>query len=207
MAPTPDPSLATRRSLLTRLRRWDESESWQTFFDTYWRLIYSTALKAGLPDADAQDVVQETILSVARTMPEFKYDPKVCSFKSWLLLLTRRRISDHIRKRRRRKRGGDGQQEVGTSVLEQVPDPAGVVLEKVWEEEWQRNLMNTAVERVKRRVRANQYQIFDLYLVKQWGAGEVASLLHVNVAAVYLTAHRVSRVLKEEVRKLEKSME
>ncbi|MHB8519230.1 MAG: sigma-70 family RNA polymerase sigma factor [Limisphaerales bacterium] len=207
MAPTPDPSLATRRSLLSRLRRWDESESWQVFFDTYWRLIYSTAVKAGLPDADAQDVVQETILSVARTMPEFKYDPKVCSFKSWLLLLTRRRISDHIRKRRRQKRGGDGQQEVGTSVLEQVPDPAGVALERVWEEEWQKNLMNTAVERVKRRVRANQYQIFDLYLVKQWGAGEVARLLRINVAAVYLTAHRVSRMLKKEVRQLETSME
>jgi RNA polymerase sigma factor (sigma-70 family) len=206
MASSFGPSAATRRSLLSRLRHWDEGESWQTFFDTYWKLIYSTALKSGLQDADAQDVVQETILSVAKTIPEFKYDPKVCSFKNWLLLLTRRRISDHIRRRQRLKRGGDCQEEIGTSVLEKVPDPSGVALEKVWEEEWQKNLMDRATERVKCRVRAKQYQIFDLYIVKQWGAAEVARLLQVNVAGVYLTAHRVRRMLNEEVKKLEISM-
>ena len=40
-------SLATRRSLLSRLKQSDAEESWRQFFDTYWRLIYSTALGAG----------------------------------------------------------------------------------------------------------------------------------------------------------------
>src|SRR6266487_4319585 len=55
----------------------------QRFFDIYWRLIYGVALRAGLTDAEAQDVVQETVISVAKHLPGFRYDPKVCSFKTW----------------------------------------------------------------------------------------------------------------------------
>src|SRR5690349_5651338 len=81
--------LPTRRSLLTRLKKWDDQESWQDFFDTYWQLIYSVALRSGLNDSEAQDVVQETVAAVARQMPNFKYNPAIGSFKSWLLLITR----------------------------------------------------------------------------------------------------------------------
>ena len=56
-------SLATRRSLLSRLKESNAEESWRQFFDTYWRLIYTTALGAGLTDAEAQEVVQETVLT------------------------------------------------------------------------------------------------------------------------------------------------
>ena len=51
--------LPTRRSLLTRLKDWDDQQGWREFFETYWRLIYSVATKAGLNDSDAQDIVRE----------------------------------------------------------------------------------------------------------------------------------------------------
>ena len=63
-------SLPTRRTLLSRLRNLGDDASWRVFFDTYWRLIYNVARKAGLPDSDAQDVVQDTVIAVARKMPE-----------------------------------------------------------------------------------------------------------------------------------------
>ncbi len=71
----------TRRALLSRLKCWDDQESWRKFFDTYWKLICSVAAKAGLSEAEADEVVQETVLSVAKSMNGFKYDPAVCSFK------------------------------------------------------------------------------------------------------------------------------
>jgi RNA polymerase sigma-70 factor (ECF subfamily) len=61
-----EPFIATRWSLLSRLRNLDDQASWQDFFNTYWKLIYGVALKAGLNDAEAQDVVQETVLTVVR---------------------------------------------------------------------------------------------------------------------------------------------
>src|ERR1043165_10231370 len=83
-----DEFLPTRRSLLIRLKNWDDQESWRNFFDTYSRLIYSFARKAGFGDAEAQDVVQETVVTVAKHIPQFEYDPALGSFKSWLLQIT-----------------------------------------------------------------------------------------------------------------------
>src|SRR5438034_1987480 len=78
-----DPFLPTRLSLLSRLKEWDNHESWRDFFDTYWRLIYGLAVKSGLTNTEAEDVVQETLLAVAKEMPDFKYDPATGEFKSW----------------------------------------------------------------------------------------------------------------------------
>src|SRR6266581_3661770 len=90
-----------RGRVLSRLKDWRDGESWQDFFDTYWRLIYGVARKAGLSDAEAQDIVQETVFSVARKIEGFRYDPKVCSFKTWMLNLTRWRIINQLKRRER----------------------------------------------------------------------------------------------------------
>ena len=66
-----DQFIPTRRSLLSRLKSWDDQASWREFFTTYGRLIYCIAIKAGLTDAEAQDVVQETIIIVARKIAAF----------------------------------------------------------------------------------------------------------------------------------------
>src|SRR5258706_14947787 len=84
--------IPTRQSLLSRLKDWKDEESWRVFFDTYWKLIYGAAMKAGLSDAEAQDVVQETVISVLKSMPGFEYNTEKGSFKSWLLRLTNWRI-------------------------------------------------------------------------------------------------------------------
>jgi len=59
-------TISTRYSLLSRLEDRGDQDSWRDFFNTYWRFIYSVALKSGLTEAEAQDVVQETVISVAR---------------------------------------------------------------------------------------------------------------------------------------------
>jgi RNA polymerase sigma-70 factor (ECF subfamily) len=80
-----DEAIRTRATLLGRLKNWNDQASWQEFFDIYWQLIYRVARKAGLTDAEAQDVVQETLVAVAKHMPGFKYDPAVGTFKaSWI---------------------------------------------------------------------------------------------------------------------------
>src|SRR6267143_6364892 len=92
MARNSENLLPTRRSLLNRLKNWDDQESWKDFFDTYWKLIYGVAIKAGLSDAEAEEVVQETVITVAKKIGDFKADPAHGSFKGWLLKITQWRI-------------------------------------------------------------------------------------------------------------------
>src|SRR5215469_14339071 len=91
--------VATRRSLIERLADWNDRKHWQEFFDGYWKLIYSAARKSGLTDAEAQEVVQETIITVVAKIVEIMNDAPIGSFKGWLLQITRWRIVDQFRKR------------------------------------------------------------------------------------------------------------
>jgi RNA polymerase sigma-70 factor (ECF subfamily) len=196
---------ATRRSLLARLEHWEDSQSWQEFFEKYWRLIYTVARQAGLGDQDAQDVVQDTILSVAKQIGKFNYDPEVCSFKGWLLTVTRRRIADQFRKLGREVliTAEDPTDTRATPQIERVPDPQGVNLEALWDQEWQFNLINTALERVKRKANPTEFQIFYLHVIKEQSASDVARALEVNRARVYIAKHRISNLLKKEIKYLE----
>jgi RNA polymerase sigma-70 factor (ECF subfamily) len=197
----PEEFIPTRQSLLSRLKNWSDQESWQTFFDTYWGLIYGTALRSGLTDAEAQDVVQETVISVCKSMSDFKYDAEHGSFKTWLLRLTSWRIIDQLRKRRHAVQDPDAGRSTstGTDVIERVADPGGLGLEELWEEEWERNLLEAAVTRVKKKVDPKLYQIFDLAVTKQWPVLRVARALNINVGKVYVTKHRIGKLIKQEI--------
>jgi RNA polymerase sigma-70 factor (ECF subfamily) len=206
MTPEQDDLLPTRRSLLSRLKDWDDQESWRDFFNTYWKLIYSAAIKAGLTDAEAQEVVQETIITVAKKMKAFKYDPSLGSFKGWLLNTTRWRIADQLRLRQQAAQPNERRAPATTSTdaIERIPGDAGIDLDAVWEEEWQKNLMDAALQRVKRQVSPQQYQLFDLYVFKNWPVRKIAKTFGVSASRVYLAKHRISRLLKKEVKYLEK---
>src|SRR5436190_2856518 len=126
-----DTFIPTRASLLVRLKDWEDQASWQGFLDTYGRLIHGAALKSGLAETEAEDVVQETFLAVARNIGEFRYEPAKCSFKSWLLLITRQRIIWQLRQREKPKAASlsgasdtahrDGPR---TSTIDRFADPA-----------------------------------------------------------------------------------
>jgi RNA polymerase sigma factor (sigma-70 family) len=199
-------AIKTRQSLLSRLKNWDDQQSWQEFFDTYWRLIYGFARKWGLSDAEAQDIVQDTVLVVARKMPEFRYDPAVGSFKSWLLHTTQWRIRDHYRKKERLHQAGPSHSPADgarTSTIERIPDPAGLDLEAIWEAEWRQNLLHAAVDRIRQRVDARQFQIFDLHVLREWPVSKVARALGISAGRVYLAKHRIGGLLKQEIQRIE----
>jgi len=200
-----DELIPTRASLLGRLKDWEDRAGWKEFFDMYWRLIFSVARKAGLTESEAEEVVQETVVSVARQMPEFQYDP-TGSFKAWLLQITRRRIVDQFRKRAPWEGGPPraGEDSSRTATVNRLPAPEAE-LEPVWEEEWHKNLVDAAMRRVKARVAPRQYQMFDLYTVKEWPASEVARTLNVSATQVYLAKHRVARLVREEWRRMEQA--
>jgi len=196
---------ATRRSLVDRLADWDDQRRWQEFFDTYWKLIYSAARKSGLTDAEAQEVVQETVITVAKKIGKLRYDPALGSFKGWLLQITRWRIVDQLRKRGRVNQRGPSDDDRRTATIERVPDSNVVDLDALWEKEWQENLLAAAITRVKKKVDPKQFQIFDCYVRKEWPAQKVAEQLKISVGQVYLARHRVSAILKKEVKALEKN--
>jgi RNA polymerase sigma factor (sigma-70 family) len=202
---TGDDSLLTRRTLLSRLRNLEDGESWRTFFDLYWRLLYNVARRSGLDDGNAQEIVQETVIAVAKKMPEFSYDPACGTFRQWLLRITRRRIIDHLRRMYRQPT----KLEVSPESLDAMDEHAAAItdrsagaIEAMWNEEWERATFEAALARVRTTVNPQHFQVFDYCVLKEWPAGKVAATLGLNAAQVYLAKHRVAQAMKRAVRQI-----
>lgn len=200
-APGSEDSLPTRRSLVSRLHDLGDSESWRTFFVTYWRLIYSLARKSGLSDDHAQEVVQETVISVVRQIPGFRYDPAKGSFKHWLLLICRRRIHDHLRRLyRSRQRDID---DLDTQALPSSAPPPDAELDRNWDQEWREHVFQVALARVRQQANPKHYQAFDYCVLQGICAADVAAMLGLSAAQVYLAKHRLSAAVKRAARQVE----
>src|ERR1051326_2808277 len=202
---SPDDSLATRQTLLRRMRDLEDQESWRTFFDRYWELLYNVARRSGLGEPEAQDVVQETVIAVAKAMPGFRYDPTRGSFKQWLLRIAGRRIMDQMRRKYRQPQRAEFQLEAldeAEAPADFISDPAAQQVEAAWEEEWERRILAEAVPRVRRTANPKHFQIFDYCVLKDWPVAKVAALLELNAAQVYLAKHRISQAVKRAARSI-----
>lgn len=202
----------TRASLLQGIQE-GQDDRWREFYRIYGPVIRGFALKAGLTEAEADEVVQETCIGVARNVGEFQYDPAKCRFKTWLLNLASWRVKNQFTRRRRwdervHHQPAPGDQRAGddlnqSSPVEEVPDLSAGKLDALWEEEWREDMLKLATEKVRQQFSPTQFQIFDLNVLKEWTASEVAKSLGVTIASVYLAKHRVSAAFKREVARLE----
>lgn len=191
----------TRSSFVERLRDWGDQTIWEGFFRRYGRVVRQVAVRSGLSAEEAEDVVQETALSVARKMPDFIYERSRCSFEGWVRHVARLRIIDQVR-----RRSPAGVMAGGGSVgmLEAIPDEAcGEQMDAAWEEAWRSNLLQTALERLQLKVSPEHFQVFHLNVVSGVSGPEVVRTLGVSIAQVYVVRHRLTRLLKQEVARLQ----
>lgn len=196
----------TSKTLLMRLRDWNDHASWERFSETYARMVYNLAFKSGLAREDAEEVVQITMVDVARRLREFEYDAQAGSFRGWLCMRARAGISERLRKNAlngrlfEARRGPEPEHRTGTA--ERWPDPA-VDPEVLAERDWHAAVTELALDRVRKMVSPRQYQLFDLYAVKGWSARRIACALGVNFAEIYLAKARIFVLLKWEIKKVQ----
>ncbi|MCA9752374.1 MAG: sigma-70 family RNA polymerase sigma factor, partial [Gemmatimonadetes bacterium] len=74
----------TRPSLLLRLRDPSDRRSWAEFDARYGELIVRYCLRRGLQLADAEDVRQEVLVSLASALKTFEYSPERGRFRGYL---------------------------------------------------------------------------------------------------------------------------
>ncbi len=189
---------------MARLKNVDDTAGWQKFYDIYRGVIRGVALKAGLREDEADDVLQETMRSLTNDLQDFEANPAHGAFRAWLLNKARWRICDQFRKRL--PAAGSPAATATTPAAERVPDPRPVDWEGLCDAEWQARLREQAFKELQFGVKAGQYQIFHLLVVEQRSAREVARMVGRSRAHIYLTKHRVSSALKKIVRRLEREL-
>jgi len=188
----------TRASLLVRLRDPADADAWKEFARLYASVIYGFARKRGLQDADAADLMQEVLRSVASAVGRLDYDPRKGTFRGWLYSITRNKVYNFLEGRRRHPRGtGDSN---AHQRLEEHPGRDADADD--WDKEYERKAFAWAADRVKGEFQPSTWQAFWHTAVDGQSAKDVGNRLGLSPGAVYVAKSRVLARLKEEIRQL-----
>jgi RNA polymerase sigma-70 factor (ECF subfamily) len=192
MQPTPE----TRPSLLVRIRDGADDEAWRLFVDLYGPLVYAFGRRKGLQDADAADLTQDVMQSVAGAVRSLEYDPRRGSFRGWLHTVACHRLIDFQRKRQMRGSGDTAVQ----AVLEAQPAPPEP--DPDWDRDYERRVFAWAAEQIRDEFRESTWRAFWLTAVDGKSGDDAAKELGMSLGAVHVAKSRVLARLKETVRPL-----
>ncbi len=195
-------SLDTSVSLLQRLAGdQQDANAWQEFVTRYGGLVLHWARRWGLSGSDAQDVAQEVLLVLVRQIRSFRYDPQR-RFRSWLKTIVMRTCTRLRQAELRSEVNGKG----GTlhaRLLESIE--ARENLAHLLERFADREVLELAVQRVKRRVQPTTWAAFERLAIERRPGLVVARELGLKLSWIYVARHKVQRMLREELDKLEEA--
>jgi RNA polymerase sigma factor (sigma-70 family) len=188
----------TRISLLARLRSDpNDQAAWAAFVDRYGPQIYAWCRHFRLQEADAQDVTQNVLVKLARTLPQFVYDPNR-SFRGWLRTLTQNAWNDFIAEQQRGVRGAADSQVLDMLQTVRARDELVNRLQAAFDQE----LLEQAMDAVRARVEPNTWEAFRLTAVQGMSAAEAAAKLGMRVGSVYQAKSSVQKMLREATAEL-----
>ncbi len=185
----------TRQSLLIRIRDTADAVAWGQFVDLYGPLVYRFARRRGLQDADAADLMQDVLGSVARVAGRYRYEPERGSFRGWLFTVARNKLHTFQSRRKR----GIGSNAVGGSegLAEQVSP--GEDEAAVWDREYEWQVFSWAAEQVRGEFADSTWRAFWMTAVEGRGAREVSQASELSVGAVYVAKSRVLARIREQI--------
>lgn len=183
----------TSTTLLAGLKDPRNEAAWRRFYDRYTPMLLSYAKRVGLSDADAQDVVAESLVTFVQAYREGRYDRQRARLKSWLGGI----VHNKVRKLHARRRPVS--LDAASSVAEgRSPELAASDMHgEAFEREWRLDMLNTALEAIRHEADPDTYQAFDLYALKNWPVGKVAGLLNMSSNAVYICKTRMLQRLRQ----------
>ncbi len=189
----------THESLLLRLKDVHDGRAWDRFYNTYKGLILSYARRKGCTEQMAQDVLQETFITLTKKMPSFEYDRLKGKFRGFLLVIVKSRIVDAYRRENKHTKLGriipDGLPGMDLSECATSTND----WEAEWDREWENNLLLEALKKVKERVKPHIYNSFRMYVLEKRSADEVSRSLNIPKDNIYEHRRRLTELLQKEV--------
>jgi RNA polymerase sigma-70 factor (ECF subfamily) len=192
----PQPSTATSRSLLERVKT-DDPQAWDQLVALYAPLVFQWCHGWGLREQDAADIFQEVFQAVATHISSFRKDRKEDTFRGWLRTITRNKIHDHFRRLGREPEGVGGTD--AQARLAQLPAPPRGDEGSLAEEHGERGLVYRALELIRVEFTERTWQAFWQTAVEGRKAPEVAAELSMSPGAVRVAKSRVLQRLREEL--------
>jgi RNA polymerase sigma-70 factor (ECF subfamily) len=189
----------TRASLILRLPDAADAKAWDDFVQVYAPLVYRLARRHGLQPADADDLVQDVLSAVARSVGAWLARPDRGQFCPWLLRIAKNLAINSLTRHKHRP-VGTGDSNVA-HLLSQHSANGDAACE--FDLEYRRELFLWAAQRVREQITESTWQAFWLSTVEDKSIAAVASQLKMSIGSVYISRSRVMARLREEVKQFE----
>lgn len=190
----------TRYTLIQRMKDPLDETAWNEFYNFYWDLITGWAKMFGCSNTLAQDIFQETIVSLIRALPKFEYQPDKGLFRSYLKTIVQRRVSDAFRKESRYipDSGSSDDIEHHTAIEDSI-DEKTANTESEMDKVWLQSLLSQALRKTYKKVDQPTYKSFCLYVLEGLPVKEVSERMGgIREGTVYQQKSRFLGYLKEE---------
>lgn len=184
----------TTSTILSELRDYENAVAWRQLDARFRRPIVSFARRLGLPETDAEDVAQETLVEFAAAYRKGRFDREKGRLSRWLFGIAYRQALSGRRERQRRTAKG-GVAVAQTTFWAQVPDENAA--SHSWDQEWEHALLQQCLEQVAREVEVTTLQAFRLVVGQNETATTAAEMLGVPIKTVYNAKHRVLKRIRE----------
>lgn len=185
----------TSVSLLQLARVEPKSGAWQRLADIYSPLLHANLKRYDLQPADAEDLVQEVLLTVSRELPMFEHSGRAGAFRSWLRTILVHRLRDFWRSRNYRPAATGGS--TWAEQLDQLADESSNA-SREWNLEHDRHVMSRLLEQVRPRFEAKTWEAFHRQMFDGQRADTVAAELGMPLNSVYVARSRVLSTLRRE---------
>jgi RNA polymerase sigma factor (sigma-70 family) len=186
----------TRVSLLLRLRDGTDQVSWAEFDKRYHRLLYGYARAKGAKHDVADEIVQEVVLAIFKSIGNFEYDAAKGRFRGYL----RRAVANALNRRAARERRApmaiDTAEKDYILVEEDSQDEA-------WEREWRQHQLRRAMERIAESVDAKTIEAFTMHVLEERPVEATCAALDISRDNLYQIKRRILTKLKEELKSLD----
>lgn len=193
----------TRDSLILQVKDPANRIAWDEFAQIYRPVIYRIARSRGMQEADAQDLAQQVLMSVASAIGRWQQQDEDTRFRNWLSRVTRNAIIRALTR-------GPKDQAVGGAAAWSLIDEAEVSdheTETLITLEYRRELYLKAARAVRVDVAVETWKAFEMSVVQGVSVAETANQLGLSTGSVYAGRSRVMRRLREAVSRLEEEAE
>lgn len=195
----------TRQTLLQRAKDPDDHTAWTQFADYYYSFIEMILNKMNFPAQEHEDLIQEVLLKLWKSLPNHVYDQDRAKFRTWLGTVIRNCALNHIRTK---QRAAVRQTELESSVdnLDWLQDSSLQHFEKQVEAEWVGHVTKLAMDRTEKKFTGKAMDVFRLSL-EGMSVAEIAEKLELKEQTVSVLKSRVKSKLVTEIQQIRTDLE
>jgi RNA polymerase sigma-70 factor (ECF subfamily) len=187
-------TLATSQSLLERLQDRADAGAWQRLLAVYEPWLRGWLTRHDLQAADAEDVLQDVLVTVSQELPGFVHNGRPGAFRNWLRTILTNRVRTFLRGCRR-------QFALSPSWLDEL-EADDSTLSRQWDQEHDQQLARRMLAVIRSEFNATTWQVFQGLMLEDRPAADVARELGITANVVYVAKSRVLTRLRAELRGL-----